>query len=122
MELQRTRMFILVALLVVGFALFNQWQTEHPATPKQETRTTANTASTNDSEIPNIATTTNSATLPNFGGTNTASVDLIDVTTDVLKIKIDPVGGDIVRAELLKYPESLHSEQGFILFYSRRTY
>lgn len=115
MELQRTRMFILVALLVVGFALFNQWQTEHPATPKQATNTTANIASTNDSEIPSIATSTNSATLPNFGGTNTASVDLIDVTTDVLKIKIDPVGGDIVRAELLKYPESLHSEQGFVL-------
>lgn len=115
MELQRIRMFILVALLAVGFALFNQWQTEHPPLPKQETNTADKAAATSDSEIPSIATTASATTLPNFGGTNTVSADLIDVTTDVLKVKIDPVGGDIVRAELLKYPESLHSEHGFVL-------
>jgi len=116
MELQRSRMFILVALLVVCFALFNTWQTEHPAVAKQNTPTITPTNSSvkEDNQIPAIsASNVSQANIPASQGS--ASADLIDVTTDVFKIKIDPVGGDIVRAELLKYPEKLHSEQGFIL-------
>ncbi|MGE3319336.1 MAG: membrane protein insertase YidC [Candidatus Berkiella sp.] len=114
MELQRSRMFILVALLVVGFALFNEWQTEHPAAPKQTSSQSQALHSQNkeDSEIPTIPQTFSHAIPTNQ---QSASADLIDVTTDVLKIKIDPIGGDIVRAELLKYPEKLHSEQGVVL-------
>lgn len=114
MELQRSRMFILVALLVVGFALFNEWQTEHPAIPKQ-TATQSHTAldqTKEESEIPSIPQTL-TPVVP--VSQQSAAADLIDVTTDVLKIKIDPIGGDIVRAELLKYPEKLHSTQGELL-------
>jgi len=114
MELQRSRMFILVALLVVGFALFNEWQTEHPPIPKQSSAQshTSSSQTKEESEIPSIPQTLSQAIPANQ---QSASVDLIDVTTDVLKIKIDPIGGDVVRAELLKYPEKLHSEQGVIL-------
>ncbi len=114
MELQRSRMFILAALLVVGFALFNEWQTAHPALPKQTATSTTQTdgALKTDSEIPAISSTVTQAI---SSDQTSASADLIDVVTDVYKIKIDPIGGDIVRAELLKYPENLHSEHGFIL-------
>ncbi|MCS5712760.1 membrane protein insertase YidC [Candidatus Berkiella aquae] len=114
MELQRTRMFLLIALLVVGFALFSEWQKEHPALPKQTHSQSASSATKEDSEIPAISTNQSTAVMP-VSTPSSASADLIDVTTDVLKIKIDPIGGDIVRAELLKYPEKLHSEQGVLL-------
>jgi YidC/Oxa1 family membrane protein insertase len=116
MELQRSRMFILAALLVVGFALFNEWQTAHPELTKQTSAATSTTHTENalkvDSEIPAISSSV-AQTIPSAH--TTVSADLIEVVTDVYKIKIDPVGGDIVRAELLKYPENLHTEHGFVL-------
>lgn len=112
MELQRTRMFLLVALIAVGFALFNEWQKEHPAAPQSTSVATSSQAVKEDNEIPSIAHSANTV-IP--ASNPTLSAELIDVTTDVLKLKIDPIGGDIVRAELLKYPEKLHSEQGFVL-------
>lgn len=112
MELQRTRLFLVLSLFIIGVMLFIEWQREHTiSTPK--TALTHESAKELATDVPTI-----SANVPAAISANAPlrSASLIDVTTDVYKIKIDPQGGDIVRAELLKYPESLKDkDQGEIL-------
>ncbi len=117
MELQRTRIFLLVSLFAVGFALFTFWQQEHKALPEQET--SAVNAASSQSDIPSVTTASvqhSSAATP---ATNelplTKAGELIEIKTDTLSLKVDLNGGDIVRAELLKYPQTLNSEKGVVL-------
>lgn len=118
MELQRTRIFLLISLFVVALALYSEWQREHVpvgVTPEKSTATSLTEVSM-ASDIPHAE---NSSTLlpltpkpsQDLGGTQ-----LIEVSTDVLKVKIDTKGGDLVRAELLKYPKTLNDDsQGEVI-------
>ncbi len=45
----------------------------------------------------------------------TTSSSFIHVTTDTVEVTIDPVGGNLIEARLLNYPESLHSQNPFLL-------
>ncbi len=108
-----TRPFLLLAVLFVGYLLWQQWQTDYAAPLSVNTPAAmANTAGgdtakavPNDvpaapGEIPKPAldavTTTSPAT--------TAPAQLINITTDVFNISIDTRGGAIVRADLRAYP------------------
>jgi len=103
MDLQRSRLFILISLMVVGFVLFGQWQREHPPTPVVQP------SSAPAADIPSVTT---SAIPVSVSPTAVqAGAELIDVVTDMLKVKIDLQGGDIVRAELLQYPQTLDTPQ-----------
>lgn len=125
MELQRTRIFLFISLVVVALALFSAWRQEHPVVPAHASQEEVQgvDAKKSENDIPNVAavgvtaasTTSASTSASSIPGT-VLSTELIDISTDVLKVKIDPIGGDIVRAELVKYPESLNTpDKGVII-------
>lgn len=104
MESQRS--FLFIALMVVSFLLYQQWQQDNAPEPITQTTQSDNgstiTTSSNDDFVP-----APSASQPTEVKTQ-ASATIVEVTTDVLAIKIDTKGGDIVEATLLEY----ETEQG----------
>ena len=103
MESQRSLLFI--ALMVVTYLLFSQWQLENaPAVEQPTISQSANPEQVSDAEfVP--ASTDSSVTMTKEA---TSNAKLISVTTDTLRLKINTQGGDIVEAKLLKFD----TEQG----------
>ncbi len=108
-----TRPFLLLAVLFVGYLLWQQWQTDYAAPPAViNPAALANTAGgdtakavPNDvpaapGEIPKPPADAGAATSP----ATSAPAQLINITTDVFNISIDTRGGAIVRADLRAYP------------------
>ena len=110
MELHRIRLFLLLAMFAVGIVLYGEWQKEHPPKPLVSTEKNTTTELIS-SDLPETHATQSVVS----STSNTSASEWIKVKTDVLEVKIDPVGGDIVYAELLAYPETLHSKEGVIL-------
>jgi len=120
MESQRN--FILIGLAIVSYFLFVSWQQDYASTqqsPDYESvannKTTNETDQVEDQEMPDevnayIDSKPDNTTdeLPQANEKpNTeepAKADLISVETDVLKLLIDPRGGDFVLGQLKKYP------------------
>lgn len=102
MESQRS--FLYIALAFISYLLFIEWQKDYGPQPQEQQTTQTTTVS--DSNVPS-ATAVNSdiPTSPDTPVVQQAlNNQLITVTTDVLEVKIDTKGGDIVSASLLKYP------------------
>lgn len=103
MESQRSLLFI--ALMVVTYLLFSQWQLENAPAVEQPTIS----QSTNIEQAANAdfvpESTDSSSPIANKAA---SSAKLINVTTDTLRLKINTQGGDIVEAKLLKFD----TEQG----------
>ncbi|MBN8481104.1 MAG: membrane protein insertase YidC [Xanthomonadales bacterium] len=111
------RMFLLVALLALGYLIWSQWQLDYG--PKPAAVATSAPAATESptpatADVPHAAETPNAADTPAASATANAAmaaptaaatVAPIVVTTDLLRVKIDPRGGSLVGAELLAYPE-----------------
>ncbi|XQW85144.1 membrane protein insertase YidC [Thalassotalea piscium] len=100
MESQRS--FLFIALMVVTFLLYQQWQSDN--TPVQqpydiEQTSIAPQTDTSDSDFVPASSASN---LPAVKEVQSIA-NIITVTTDVLKLKINTQGGDIVEATLLKY-------------------
>jgi len=108
-----TRPFLLLAVLFVGYLLWQQWQTDYSVPPPVTSPAAITNTASGDTakavpndvpaapgEIPkppaDSVTTTSPAT--------TAPAQLINITTDVFNISIDTRGGAIVRADLRAYP------------------
>ncbi|OIQ47777.1 MAG: membrane protein insertase YidC [Gammaproteobacteria bacterium MedPE] len=98
MESQRN--ILIVGLLFVSFLLFTEWQdAKQPAQPvTQTTSTGAPTASTNEFVPTSTAVASQADLNPQ------ANRRIVTVTTDLLKVSIDTLGGDIVESTLLEYP------------------
>ena len=105
MESQRS--FLFIALLVVTYLLYSQWQADNAPVQPQQSAVEAQAgdlpASTGDDFVPKA---TESNATPKQATVATAK--LITVKTDVLDLKISTQGGDIVEATLLDY----ETEQG----------
>jgi len=106
MESQRSLLFI--ALMVVTYLLFSQWQTDKvPAQqPVNISKNTATTQADGDGDgdfVPESSEVLNSVSLP-----KATSAKLITVVTDTFTIKINSRGGDIVEVKLHKFD----TEQG----------
>ena len=105
------RSFLLLALLMVGYLIWNQWQQDYgPHAPTNSTETPSTIADKPASQPGSGSGDTPAATLaPNAPSdtatTATPTAQLVEVTTDVLRLAIDPHGGNVVRAELLAYPQ-----------------
>jgi YidC/Oxa1 family membrane protein insertase len=108
-----TRPFLLLAVLFVGYLLWQQWQTDYVAPPTVTIPAAITNAASGDpakimpndvpaapGEIPKPPTDAVTTTSP----ATTAPAQLISITTDVLNISIDTRGGAIVRADLRAYP------------------
>ncbi|OJI54378.1 membrane protein insertase YidC [Vibrio vulnificus] len=103
MDSQRTLLVLLLAL--VSFLLFQQWQVaKNPAPQAVEQAQTSSTL-----PAPSFADELDPAPAQQ------ASAKLITVTTDVLTLSIDTVGGDVVAADLNQYSAELNSANAFEL-------
>ena len=108
MELQKSRLFLIISLFLIGIFLFSEWQREHSVVVSEKEVSTTATTPASASDIPSLSPPPASAT--SVPVTDKAlSAELIEVNTDVLKVKIDPNGGDLILAELVKYPEKIDS-------------
>ena len=114
------RNILLIALLFISYLLWMQWQEDYDRAPAAVATTTASPTATNaaaptpsgsesKADVPTPRTTATPA-LPNVAPvapTDTqAAVAHVVVTTDVLRVEIDPKGGSVVVADLLAYPQT----------------
>ncbi|MDN3653067.1 membrane protein insertase YidC [Thalassotalea ponticola] len=105
MESQRGLLF--VGLLVVSFLLFQQWQVDNAPVqqPTETTQQIPQVDSANNSNAEFVPSSTD--TTEEINQVATAG-GIVTLTSDVLELKIDTQGGDIVAANLLAY----ETEQG----------
>lgn len=107
------RSFLIIGLLLVSFLLWQQWQLDYgpqPVVPEQADAQPVSPSSSSDQDVP-VAT----GDIP----TNTVSAPIVanyvQVNTDTFNLNIDLKGGDIVNAELKKYPLELNSEDKYTI-------
>ncbi|CDT93524.1 membrane protein insertase YidC [Vibrio coralliirubri] len=99
------RNILLIALALVSFLLFQQWNVaQNPAPQAVEQAQSGSTL-----PAPSYADDLDPA--PG----QVASAKTITVTTDVLTLSIDTVGGDVVKANLNDYSAEFDSEDTFVL-------
>jgi YidC/Oxa1 family membrane protein insertase len=111
MESQRSLLFI--ALLVVTYLLFSQWQLDRaPATQP----TTTNAVNNNTDNADYIPQASEQNILPT--DKKTATAHIVEIKTGVLNLKINTQGGDIVEAKLLKYSTELNNNIPFTLMHN----
>ncbi|PMM52795.1 membrane protein insertase YidC [Vibrio splendidus] len=100
------RNILLIALALVSFLLFQQWNVaKNPAPQAIEQAQSGSTL-----PAPSYA-----DDLDPAPGQQVASTKTITVTTDVLTLSIDTVGGDVVQANLNEYSAEFDSEDTFVL-------
>jgi len=109
------RSILLIALLLVSYLIWNQWQQDYarpvaigaPETSVPAAPGTAPPAAVASDEVPSANATpqtpttgdTPAAVVP--GAANEGKGDLVEVSNDMLKLWIDTRGATIVRADLL---------------------
>ena len=120
MDYQKT--ILIAALLFVMLGLWNAWQKDYPPVSVATTASAVNTnspASTIPSSVAikpvltSASTSTAESTPSSFQ--KTASEQLIRVRTDVMEVFIDPRGGNIVRTNMLQYPETHGQSEPLVL-------
>ena len=100
------RNILLIALALVSFLLFQQWNVaKNPAPQAVEQAQSGSTL-----PAPSYA-----DDLDPAPGQVASSVKTITVTTDVLTLSIDTVGGDVVKADLNDYSAEYDSKESFVL-------
>lgn len=110
--MNQTRSFLLIAWLAVAFLLFLEWN-KGPVAPAPAVDEAPASAA-----IPAAGETPSAAALPSAGAIPDAPVSAppvaadatpasaapITITTDALRLQVDPRGGNLVGADLLYYP------------------
>ena len=99
------RNILLIALALVSFLLFQQWQVAKNPTPQPVEQ--AQSSST--LPAPSFADELDPAPAQQ------ASAKTITVTTDALTLSIDTVGGDVIHADLNQYSAEMDSADAFVL-------
>ncbi|MBU3003461.1 membrane protein insertase YidC [Paraglaciecola arctica] len=114
MESQRS--FLLIGLAMVGFLLWQQWQLDYGPKPV-ETAQTVNQQQNITSDMP-----TSSEDVPvassngqNYLASSVQSGKTILIKTDTLDLTIDTVGGDVISANLVKFPVEQNSKDSYSL-------
>ncbi len=110
------RTFLLIALFALGYLIYSQWQMDYnPQVARPAAATTGEQADTpaaatplppDSAEIPQASSTTPLAAPVEVTSSErlVQSSNPIVVTTDLLRIEIDPRGGSVTRSDLLAYP------------------
>ncbi|APX94828.1 membrane protein insertase YidC [Halomonas sp. 1513] len=126
------RLLLLVPLAVLAYLLVVQWNQDYgQATPEPDAPSFTNggapqvdSAEPDDDgglSVPSADQQAVESELPPAAETETRSRDLIAVTTDVLDVRIDPQGGDIVYAALPQHKLTLDSDRPFVLLSDSET-
>ncbi|HSW93710.1 MAG TPA: membrane protein insertase YidC [Gammaproteobacteria bacterium] len=105
------RIALYASLIGILLVLFQAWDKDHPKPVASQTVQT--TASTN--YIPQLTSSTQPVQPDPALVTPAVSSNTIHVKTDVVEVDINPVGGNITRVTLLRYPEQLNSTTPFTL-------
>ncbi|MCB4437267.1 membrane protein insertase YidC [Alteromonas sp. McT4-15] len=122
MESQRS--FLIIGLALVSFLLWQQWQKDYgpqlvePAAQEQTQQTAQGVPSfedVNSEEVPSGDAAAPSAQVAT-ASQNTSRI--IEVKTDTLDLRIDLLGGDVVSADLLKFPVKQGSDIPYSLLRS----
>ncbi|CAH2566133.1 membrane protein insertase YidC [Vibrio cholerae] len=101
------RNILLIALALVSFLLFQQWQVAKNPAPQA----TQQAQSTGAAPAPSFSDELDPTPAQNVA----AKAKTITVSTDVLTLSIDTLGGDVVSAKLNQYSEELNSPEYFVL-------
>ena len=105
------RSFLVIALIVVSFLLFQQWQLDYNQPQQSESQISVDqimdTPTDNQSDVP-------------LGDSQPvvetrSERKMVTVKTDVLELTIDTLGGDIVSAKLPTYPTEQNGDIPFTL-------
>jgi len=116
------RYALYVLLIFLCFTLFQTWQKEHS---KSLLPITENATLTNDHFVPPtpLSAPNTKPDMPSqpppviaVQSDDLERDQLINVQTDVLQVKIDSKGGDLIAASLLHYPEELGQHRPVVLF------
>ena len=116
--INQTRTLLVVALLAVAYLLWQAWQHDYPSTPPPAPAQVAasSTSAADEAAVPTASATvapapasaTAAAAPPETASTRaTPKQDLITASNDLLKLTIDPRGGTVIGAALLKYPQKV---------------
>lgn len=115
--LDYVRYTLYITLIIISVFLYQAWEKEHP---QAVIKKVAPTSTTSENYIPDIAQTNSSAkttstitTAP--AATLATSTNVIHVTTDLLKVDIDMLGGNIIQVTLPEYKEQQNSATPFVL-------
>ena len=126
MDIRRVVLYAALALIV--YSLWTSWQHDYPPVHPQQVVSEEKATEAKDSQLlPNIgiSSTNQSETKVITGSEETinenAASQLVRVKTDVLDLHIDTRYGDIVKAQLLDYPESLEDKDNPITLLQNRT-
>lgn len=96
--MELARVFLLGALFLIAVMLWNAWQNEYPASREIGPATSITKQQLVNGPIKLVS--------PENSITSTAKQQrLVHIRTDVLDVSIDTVGGNIVKASLLQYPQ-----------------
>ncbi|OAI47925.1 hypothetical protein AYO45_05495 [Gammaproteobacteria bacterium SCGC AG-212-F23] len=111
------RIALYVALVAVALSLFQFWQQEHQTATTHVTTNTSTTYKTDSNYIPEITNTISQTTAEDAQKQKdiATKTPVIHITTDLVDVAIDTTGGNITGIKLLKFPETLHSTQPYLL-------
>ncbi|HHF7344688.1 membrane protein insertase YidC [Legionella feeleii] len=126
MDIRRVVLYAALALIV--YSLWTSWQHDYPPVQPQQIVSEENVTESKESQLlPNIASSsTNQPETKVITGSEetineNAASQIVRVKTDVLDLHIDTRHGDIVKAQLLDYPESLEDKDNPITLLQNRT-
>ncbi|MBY3673986.1 membrane protein insertase YidC [Vibrio paracholerae] len=108
------RNILLIALALVSFLLFQQWQVAKNPAPQA----TQQAQSTGAAPAPSFSDELDPTPAQNVA----AKAKTITVTSDVLTLSIDTLGGDVVSAKLNQYSEELNSPESFVLLQNTQSH
>ena len=111
MESQRS--FLLIGLAMVGFLLWQQWQLDYgpqPIAPITSVQTSTELDMPSSEDVPAA-----SSDGPTMVAKASSGGEIISVVTDTLIISIDTKGGDVVSADLAKFPLEEGSSESYSL-------
>ncbi|SEG84553.1 membrane protein insertase YidC [Marinobacterium lutimaris] len=132
------RVILIAALALISYMLVLQWNDDYgPAQQQtasaQPAETVSAYANSGEAELPVVGAASDAgADVPEAANADAqtavaetqVSEELINVSTDVLQVVIDPRGGDIIKVALPKHEDVLNSGNPFVLLEqnSNRTY
>ena len=111
--MEQQRFFLFIALAIISFLLWDAWQQDFgpkPVTTTSAPQTINNSGQVSTADIPEGADTpavsaTSSSNIPQATQQQTLHTQQqVIVETDVLRVVIDTLGGDVRKLDLLNYP------------------
>lgn len=106
------RSFLIIALAIVSFFLWQEWQKDYGPQPAVATPQTAQSAPTAEGGMASLQLESPEATAIQVAATNSQRVKII---TDTLELEIDTRGGDIVSLKLPQYALTKDSDDPYVL-------